>query len=57
MRNMNGSFNIEESTEHTVEVNIYQEHRVRMEIDVIGGQNWSMILEMSWLVCYNSETD
>jgi len=39
MRNMDGSFNKEESIEYTVEVNIYyQGHRERMEIDVIGGQ-------------------
>jgi len=30
-----------------VEVNIYyQEHRERMEIDVIGEQKWNMILGM-----------
>ena len=41
-----------------VEVNIYhQGYRERMEIDVIGGQKWSVILEIPWLTCYNSEID
>jgi len=39
IRNVDSSFNKERSIEHTVEVNIYyQEHRKRMEIDVIEGQ-------------------
>ena len=45
VRNMDSSFNKEKPIEHTVEVNIYyQGHRERMEIDVIGGQKWSVIL-------------
>jgi len=56
VRNMDGSFNKEGPIEHTVEVNIYyQEHREKTEIDVIGGQKWSVILEMQWLACYNPE--
>jgi len=52
------TLNKEGPIEHTVEVNIYyQEHRKRMEIDVIGGQKWNMILEMSWLAYHNSEID
>jgi len=36
---VNGMFNKEGPIEHMVEVNIYyQEHRERMEIDMIGGQ-------------------
>jgi len=39
IRNVDGSLNKEGPIEHTVEVNIYyQEHREKMEIDVIGGQ-------------------
>jgi len=39
IRNVDSSFNKERSIEHIVEVNIYyQEHRKRMEIDVIEGQ-------------------
>ena len=39
VRNVDGSFNKEGPIENTVEVNIYyQEHRERMELDVIGGQ-------------------
>jgi len=45
VRNVDSSFNKEGSIEHTVEVNIYyQEYRERMEIDVIGGQKWGVIL-------------
>ena len=39
VRNLNSSLNKEEPIEYIVEVNIYyQEHRERMEIDVIEGQ-------------------
>jgi len=58
VRNVNGSLNKEGSIEHTVEVNIYyQGHREKTEIDVIGGQKWMVILEMSWLACHNPEID
>jgi len=58
MRNVDGSLNKERLIEHTVEVNIYyQEHRERMEIDVIGGQKWTVILEMPWLAHHNPEID
>ena len=51
MRNVDGSLNKEGSIENTVEINIYyQEHRERTEIDVIGGQKWTVILGMPWLV-------
>jgi len=47
VRNVNRLFNKEELIEHIVEVNIYyQEYRERMEIDVIEGQKWSVILGM-----------
>ena len=47
MRNVNSSFNKEESIEYTVEVNIYyQRYRERTEINMIGRQKWSMILGM-----------
>jgi len=56
VRNMNGSFNKEGPIKHTVEVNIYyQGHRERIEIDIIEGQKWNIILEMSWLACHNSK--
>jgi len=39
VRNVDSSLNKERPIKHMVEVNIYyQEHRERMEIDVIGGQ-------------------
>jgi len=38
IRNADRTFNKEEPIENTVEVNIYyQEHKERMDIDVIGG--------------------
>ena len=56
VRNMNGLLNKEGSIEHTVEVNIYyQRHRERTKIDIIGGQKWTVILDIPWLACYNSE--
>ena len=39
VRNVDGSLNKKRPIKHMVEVNIYyQEHRERMEIDVIRGQ-------------------
>ena len=56
IRNMNILFNKEGPIKHMVEVNIYyQGHRERMEIDIIGSQKWSVILEMPQLACHNSE--
>ena len=56
MRNMDRLLNKEGLIEHTVEVNIYyQGHRERTEIDVIGEQKWTVILEMPWLAHHNPE--
>jgi len=58
VRNVDGLFNKEGPIENTVKVNIYyQGHRERTEIDVIGGQKWSVILGMPWLACHNPEID
>ena len=58
VRNVDRSLNKEEPIEHTVEVNIYyQGHRERTEIDVIGGQKWTVILEMPWLARHNPKID
>jgi len=58
VRNVDESLNKERPIENTVEVNIYyQRHRERMEIDVIGGQKWTVILGMPWLACHNPEID
>ena len=47
VRNVDGSFNREGPIENTIEVNIYYKRHVeRMEIDVIGGQKWAVILGM-----------
>ena len=58
VRNMDRSLNKKRPIENTVEVNIYyQGHRERMEIDIIRGQKWTVILGMLWLACYNPEID
>jgi len=58
VRNVDSSLNKEEPIKHMVEVNIYyQEDRERTEIDIIGGQKWTVILEMPWLACHNPEID
>ena len=58
VRNVNGTFNKERPIENMVEVNIYyQGYRERMEIDVIGGQKWNVILEMPWIAHHNSKID
>jgi len=58
VRNVDSSLNKERPIKHMVEVNIYyQEHRERMEIDVIGGQKWTVILGIPWLACYNPKID
>ena len=58
VRNMDGSFNREGPIENTVEVNVYYKgHVERMEIDIIGGQKWGVILGMPWLEHYNPEID
>jgi len=58
VRNMDRSLNKKRPIENTVEVNIYyQGHRERMEIDIIRGQKWTVILGMLWLACHNPEID
>ena len=54
VRNVDGILNKKSLIENTVEVNIYyQGHRERMEINVIGGQKWNIILGMLWLAYHN----
>jgi len=58
VRNVDGSLNKEGPIENMMEVNIYyKRHRERMEIDVIGGQKWTVILGMPWLAHHNPEID
>ena len=58
VRNVDRSFNKEGPIENTVEVNIYYKgHVERMEIDMIGGQKWLVILGMPWLAHHNPEID
>ena len=57
MRNIDGSLNKEGPIEHIVEVNIYyQGYRERTEINMIGEQNWKVILEMLWLAYHISRS-
>ena len=56
VRNVDGSFNREGPIENTVEVNVYYKgHVERIEIDVIGGQKWGVILRIPWLERHNPE--
>ena len=58
VRNVDGILNKKSLIENTVEVNIYyQGHRERMEINVIGGQKWNIILGMLWLAYHNPKID
>ena len=58
VRNVDGSLNKEGPIEYIAEVNIYyQGHKERMEINVIRGQKWMVILEIPWLACHNPEID
>ena len=58
VRNVDRLFNKKGLIENMVEVNTYyQGHRERTEIDMIGEQKWTVILEMLWLARYNSEID
>ena len=58
MRNVDKTFNKKGPIENTVEANIYyQRYRERMEINVIEGQKWNVILSMLWFACYNPEID
>jgi len=58
VRNVDRSLNKEGPIEYMVEINIYyQGHRERTEINVIGGQKWTVILGMPWLACHNPEID
>jgi len=58
VRNVDGTLNYAGLIVDTVEVEIFfKGHKKRTSIDVIGGQKWSMILEMPWLACYNPEID
>jgi len=51
---VNGTFNKKGLIENMVEVNIYyQEHKERMEIDIIDGWKWNIILGMPWLAYHN----
>ena len=58
VRNVDRTLNKEGPIENTVEVNLYfKGHVERTEIDVIGGQKWSVIIGMPWLACHNPEVD
>ncbi len=56
VRNVDRLLNKERPIENTIEVNIYyQGHREKTEINVIGGQKWTVILGMPWLARHNPE--
>jgi len=54
VRNVDDIFNHEGLIKHTVEAELfYRRHKERTEINIIGGQKWSVILGMPWLTCHN----
>ena len=58
MRNVDGTLNYVGPIVDTVEVEIFfKGHKERTSIDVIGGQKWSVILDMPWLAHHNPEID
>ena len=58
VRNVDGTLNKEGPIENTVEVNLYfNGHIERIEIDMIGGQKWSVIIGMLWLARHNPEVN
>ena len=58
VRNVDGTLNKEGPIENMVEVNLYYRgHVERTEIDVIGGQKWSVIIRMPWLARHNPEVN
>ena len=58
VRNVDGTLNYVGPIVDIVEVEIFfKGHKERMSIDVIGGQKWSVILDMPWLACHNPEID
>ena len=58
VRNMDDMLNYAGPIVDTVEVEIFfRGHKERTSIDVIGGQKWSVILDMPWLRHYNPKID
>ena len=58
VRNVDGMLNYAGPIVDTVEVEIFfKGHKERTLIDVIGGQKWSVILDMPWLKRHNPEID
>jgi len=58
VRNVDSILNYAGPIVNTVEVEIFfKGHKERTSIDVIGGQKWSVILDMPWLGHHNPEID
>ena len=58
VRNVDSMLNYAGHIVDTVKVEIFfKGHKERTLIDVIGGQKWSVILDMPWLGCCNPEID
>ena len=58
VRNMDGMLNYVGPIVDIVEMEIFfKGHKERTSIDVIGGQKWSVILDMPWLRRHNPEID
>ena len=58
VRNVDGMLNYVGPIVDIVEMEIFfKGHKERTSIDVIGGQKWSVILDMPWLRRHNPEID
>ena len=58
VKNVDGMLNYARPIVDIVEVEIYfKRYKERMLIDMIRGQEWGVILGMSWLAYYNPEID
>jgi len=55
VRNIDSTFNYKGQIEHTAKIRLFYKRHKRIEINIIGGQKWSVILEMLWLVHHNSK--
>ena len=56
IRNIDGTFNHKRPIEYTVEMkSFYRGHKERTEINMIGDQKCSIILEIPQLIYYNPE--
>jgi len=55
-KKLDSTFNYKRLIKYIVEIELlYRGYKERIEINVIEGQKWSVILRMLWLACHNLE--